>query len=311
MSSLVPAPSQHPQRTVISLISEQGGARASMEMMARCGPALGKAVRRSVPFFTRRSILVKAGEPRLVASSELLEGAEAPAHVTRLVSEPGGARAALVIDGPAITFLLEGSLGGDGSDLPKLDAAGLSSPQSAFVSRIAEHMTAVIAEGLQATIGMRVMPLPGISAERAARTSLIALPITLHDEAYADEGPTERGTITLAISKHALLTLRSHRTDSRHPVDSRMARALEQTDIEVVAELGRLQMTIADLAALRVGDTLRLPVAVNGAISLRVEDQALFMGHPTTAGTQLAVRLLAPSNGNADRTRASRPPAAS
>ena len=79
----------------------------------------------------------------------------------------------------------------------------------------------------------------------------------------------------------------------------------------MVAELGRVPMSLGDLGLLQVGDTLRVPVAVNGAVDVRVEDVPLFKGRPTTAGSQLAVRLIEETRVSPSATERPPPPAVS
>ena len=51
--------------------------------------------------------------------------------------------------------------------------------------------------------------------------------------------------------------------------DARVAAALEGVPLEVAAELGRVQMSLAALTQLRVGDVLRLPLPVSTSATVR------------------------------------------
>ena len=67
-------------------------------------------------------VTIQPGDPYIVNSNAIETVFRCP-FISESVSEPGGAQAAICLDAKAIS-LLEGSLGGDGSDPPKLNPKG-------------------------------------------------------------------------------------------------------------------------------------------------------------------------------------------
>jgi len=252
---------------------------------------IAKALRRAVPFFVRRGVVVVGGEAAFATAAELAEAHEAPSYTVMLTTEPGGARAMFIVDGPAIAYLLEGSLGGDGTMLPELDPEGLSPAQRAVITRVAELMVTTMSEGMDRAIGVGLVSLPAGPEATATGGPMVALTLTLTevDEETGEE--QAHGNVTLAISQHALSAVHSRPADRAREPDQRLVKTLEQTEVEVVAELGRMQISLGQLAALEIGSTLRLAVPVKGAIAVRVDQRVLFKAQPTAVGTQLAVRL--------------------
>ncbi|MCA9625835.1 MAG: FliM/FliN family flagellar motor switch protein, partial [Myxococcales bacterium] len=242
-------------------------------------------------FFARRGVRIRHDLPRLVRASELTSMCTAPCYLAPLAAEPGGTRAALIVDGPAIAFLLEGSLGGDGSAVPELSPKGLSVAQHAFIARLSKGLVGVVSSALNDAIGLRLSPLPRTGDERGAG-AFIALPMEILDPS-ADDPDQPVGTVTLALSKLALLAAGARREKPRHHPDERVVRALERTELDVVVELGRIRLPLMQVARLMPGDTLRLAVPVeDGKVDVRIDDKTLFRARPTTSGSQLAVRLL-------------------
>lgn len=296
MSTIIPSLPPN----VVSLSGESGAARAAADVLRRHEQEIARAIRRAVPFFTRRGIDPEAGKPRLAMSTRLTDGLEGPFYAVPLSIEPGGARAALVLDAAAIGYLLDGALGGDGSSTPKLDARGLTGAQKAFIARLCDPMVNALSDALDRAIGMRVAKLPVPGIEKSAATAMICLPLSLREpapkgEALDGEEPAERrsrGTVVIALSKHALMSLGTPRAERLRPIDPRMARALEDVEVQLVAELDRMRVPLSKVAGLKVGDTLRLPVRVNAEVVVRVDDRPIFKARPTTVGTQLAVKLL-------------------
>ena len=260
-------------------------------MMNLHAEPLGRAVRKAVPFFSRRGVEVRAEPAKVVPAQELADQLRAPAYVAPLVTAPGGTRGALGFDGDAIAFLLEGSLGGDGSMLPELSPSGLSVAQHAFIARLAQSVVTCLSTTLDAELGLTLEALPRASGD-AVGGAFATLPLDLYDPG-SDDPTSPAGRIVLAISKHALLALREHRQCARAHPDERVVAVLRRTEVDVVAELGRIALPLSALTRLRPGDTLRLAVPVEGGtVDVRVEDQVLFRGRPTTIGSQLAVRVL-------------------
>jgi flagellar motor switch protein FliM len=269
--------------------------------MARCGPPLVAALRRAVPFFTRRGIHPQPGAPEVMSSRELAAELAPPCYVVELAADPGGARAALCLDAGAIAFVLEGTLGGDGRRLPHLDPQGLTAAQRAFVARISDSIVAELSAALARALGVRLRRMPDRQGEKTVDGAMVAMSLELADGDSIGAPPL--GRIVIALSKHVLTGLAARGATERPArIDERVVRTLEETEVELVAELGRLKLSISDVSQLAVGTTLRLDVPVKGEIDVRVGDCALFRGQPTARGSQLAIRI-----GSGDRVKSSDP----
>ncbi len=306
--------------SIIALTTEGGGGVA-LDTMVRAAQFLAQGVRRGVPFLGRRRLTVVAGDAWLTRSTNLTAELEEPVFICPLAAEPGGSRAMFCLDGEAISFLLEGSLGGDGSEMPKLAKKGLSPPQRAFIDRVATNIVRTLSLSLERAIGLSLLKLPMMTGEKTSSSALVALPLHFQDMVRAsseekddeddfgldnfddepekdDEDGEEQeckrhGTVILAMSKNALNTARAVGTTKRGTnLDRRLVATLKEVQVDVIAELGRLVLTLGELTDLKIGDTLRLDVGVNAAIDVRVEDEVVFKGQPTTAGSQLAIEIV-------------------
>lgn len=101
-------------------VSSEGGSSAAIETMNRAIPGIIRGIRRGVPFIARRQIEVVPHPPVLVDAKGVTEALVPPLYAVPLAAEPGGNRGYIAVDGRAISFLLEGTLGGDGRELPQL-----------------------------------------------------------------------------------------------------------------------------------------------------------------------------------------------
>ncbi len=303
------------KESLISVASEGGGAHA-IDVMAGVAEPLARAVRRAVPFLGRRQVAVRLAAPKLMSTQKVGRDLQGPVYVSHLVAEPGGARARICFDAPAVAFLLDGTLCGDGSKQSKLSLTGLTPAQVAFIEQMSETLVNALSKALSCEIGMVLNTMPVVRGGQTASGSTVALSFSFVEEKKKEEDEeeflfeeedeegeeeeqeelTSLGTIVLAISKSALMSARLSQAKPSDEVDDRVIATMGEVQVDVVAELGRIVMSVAQLAGLRVGHTLRVPVAVNGSVEVLVEDVALFKGRPTTSGSQLAIKLIDPEH---------------
>jgi flagellar motor switch protein FliM len=238
-----------------------------------------------MPFLGRHGTPVALCFARAIPIGELLGDLPRPVHATHLVVSPGGARGAIILDAGAIAMVLDGVLGGDGSAPPQLDAAGLSSPQVALASRVIEGVVRSCSEVLCKRFGL----LLEVTAPDGDDASSETAPIVCSFELGTG---TQIGRVMLLVAKEAILGGTEDRADtSGNAVDPRVAEVVEQVELDLVAELARMKLSLGHLSSLRVGDTIRLDIPVGAAINVRADGRVVLRGHPTTSSGQIAVRI--------------------
>lgn len=285
MSALARAPS-----LALAFAMDGDRVRRAAGLLEKERGRLESALRRAVPFLARRGIPVTLGYAKAMPLAAVLQEIEAPIHVTRLNVNPGGGRGALVFDAGMLALLLDGVLGGDGSNTPKLESEGLTQPQLAVVQGVVATILRALAETLSARLGVKLEALP--PAGPGGDVSAEGVPVACALDLSTREG--ERiGRVTLLLPKEALLhAMGAAETGAAAKADPRIVAALDDVELEVVVELTRLKMSLGDVTELRAGDTLSLDLPVDGAVIVRTEDRVLMRGRPTTVGGRIAVRPL-------------------
>ncbi len=274
-----------PRVQVLRFALEGERVRKAAKVLERESPRLAAALKRAIPFLSRRGVPVSLAYTRATPIAELLETLPRPLHATHIVSNPGSQRGILLLDAGAIGLFLDGVLGGRGQDIPVLNPEGLSAPQTALVSGLATGIVRAFSDALVGSIGLRLEHAPTDVDEALAEGAPIACVLEF--------GAEDRiGRVVLLLPKEVLLVgaddPKSHDGDAPDP---RIAAVLEGVEIDVIAELGRMRIRVGELGALRVGDTLRLDVPVSGTVSIRANDQILMTGRPTTAGGRIAIKI--------------------
>jgi flagellar motor switch protein FliM len=265
--------------------SEAGGVRSALAFVDRHADELAGALRRGVPFLGRRGVPISPAQAEALTLSQLSAELVSPSFSVLLATDPGGSRGALFFDAAACAFLLDGALGGDGSQPPVLEGAMLSPAQNALLARVAEAVVATASAQLAGLAGFRLLRLPNTPGATPADSPAIALRLGLGEGAAF-------GTVVLALGRDALLaSSATAQVARREAIEPRVAATLDEVELEVVAELGRVRMRLDKLSALKVGDVIDLDVPVGGVVKVRAGNCFLLDGHPTTSGSQVAIRV--------------------
>ena len=268
---------------LVRVATDSAPIRRVVAELSERGVDLGAAFRRALPFFTRRKIAVTPGHPTTGKLSVLIGELSAPSYVVHLATDPGGARAMLLFDSSAVAFMLDGVLGGtDDSPMP-LEATRLSAPQNAIMSRVADDVITALSVELSANAGYRLSRMSGGPPGDAGEGILVSLPLDLGQDGQG-------GRVLLALSSEVRSAAPANTRQT--VVDPRLAACLHGVDLEIVAELGRVRVSIHELSKLRVGDALRLDVAVGAAIKIWVGDRPLLDAQPTTIGSRVGLRVV-------------------
>jgi flagellar motor switch protein FliM len=257
--------------------------RRAAQVLERESPRLAGALRRALPFLSRRNVPITLSYARAVPVAELLDGLTRPIHATQLVIAPGGGGGALLMDSGAIGLFLDGVLGGDGASLPELGAT-LTAPQAALVAGLASGIVRALSDALSTSLGMTLAHRSTEIHDATVESAPIACMLELGSDSVI-------GRVAVLLAKEPLLAACPDLDPPSTASDPAVASILEAVELDLVAELGSVRMRLFDVARLQVGDTLRLDAAVGATVSVCAEGRELFRGRPTTSGGRIALKL--------------------
>ena len=254
-----------------------GRGRDACARVAEVSSALGTALRRAMPFLARRRVTVTAETPRCQSFADLAADDSivhvAPFHVTR------GGRGLLLVDDTALARILDGVLGGQPggvAELQRTPSGGLSSAQAALASRVSGTMLRAFGEVTSHKLGVFIEP---ISAKDIESGSAVVVTLCM-------EGG---GKILLALPLSSIHATKEPVEDAE--VDSGIAMALTEVEVDIVAELGKVRLPLEAIASLKVGDVLRLALPLDERARVCAGGAVLFHGRPTASGEVVAVAL--------------------
>ena len=197
-----------------------------------------------------------------------------------------------------VGLVLEVFLGGHAGRRTPLAERELSAIETRVLERLARRVLHDLGDAWRAVsaVGFDLVR----TEQNPARVTIVSpqeLVLEI-DVAITPEGG-ESATLALCVPNASLDPVRaalesapgSERTPPATVWGERLRALLDDTDVEVSAELGRARLRMNEMLALRTGDLLTLGTGRDGPVLVRVEGRPLFIGAPGVAGSSNAVRI--------------------
>ncbi len=249
----------------LAIAGERG--RAAIARLSTLDAALASALRRALPFLARKRVPITVEKPRCILFEDLQKGG----HTRIFATEPAGVAGALAVDEVALARIFEGVLGA-GSNAPR---GGFTPAQNALASRLSEAMVRALSLAtakIGAVLDAKATPPPPTGPAVVATLVI-------------DGG----GSIKVALPIAAIA-----QADGASPAPAAsdgIARAMLDVELDVVAELGKIKLSITALADLKVGDVVRLTLPLDERARISAGGITLFRGRPTTNGELVAIEI--------------------
>jgi flagellar motor switch protein FliM len=270
----------------LDALSVTGGrGRAACARLAALSSDLATALRRAVPFLSRRRVAVSVDQPRCTTFADLavdVSIVHAVAFEIHSAEEAAGShvRGLVLVDEVALARILDGVLGGGTAETRAVGEAKLTLAQAALASRVSATMIRAFGEVLSTRLGLTVS---AIATKDAAKLPEIepgaAVAVTL----ALDGG----GRVLLALP---LSTIQGEEQPAGgDPINERIANAIIDVEIDVVAVLGKVRLPLEQIASLAVGDVLRLSLSLDERARVCAGGAVLFYGRPTASGDVVGV----------------------
>jgi len=256
--------------------------RRAQEILGGTSPALVLALRRELPFLTRKRIAVVAAPPRttlygdveLAVPNIVFTTTFSTGAVGAAPSRSPSARGALFFDSTALARVLDGVLGGGEPDVAPIAPGAVSAAQSALAGRVAAGILRAFVDVFRARLGLGLEQTA--SAPPTDTGACVVLSFSIADG----------GTIGLAVP---IAGLHDGDEPSDTADDGRIAAVLVDVEVDVVAELGKVRMPLQALASLRVGDLLQLTLPLEERARVCAGGAVLFHGRPTASGLAIGI----------------------
>jgi flagellar motor switch protein FliM len=272
---------------LVDLTGRERHLRAAMQAMAQVAERFCRAARRALPFMVRQKAhLVPQSVSILSPTAEPEDG---PSFEVYLEAEEMPAWGMMTLNAPALRLVLEGSLGARAASAADI-GSDLTLAQRALIARVARDIAQRFADVVREEVGL-TLGIVSAQARAADEPSERATPDGLRVDCTFESIAAE-AAIGIIIGAEALeQAARTNEEDAEHASDPRMAEALRDVPVEVVAELGSVELGLKHVLGLRVGQVLRLSTAVDDAIVVKVARIPKFAGRPVVSRGQVSVEI--------------------
>jgi len=274
----------------VDLTGRERQLKGAMYAMSHVAQRFARGARKTLPFMVKRRArlvpepvcIVDLGTERVVDRGPIFE--------ILLEAEEGSAWACLTLGPEALGVVLEGALGGSEKNASSGIGADLTLAQAALVSKLARRLAQDFADAVKIEVGISLRTLSARSIPAGDE----------RDAAFADglraecafEGIAGDARISIAMGAEALESAAKGQDEEvEESSDPRMAEALTEVPVEVVAELGRVRLGLRRVLSLEVGQVLRLATAVDDPVIVRVAGVEKFRGAPVISRGQLSVEI--------------------
>jgi flagellar motor switch protein FliM len=274
----------------VDLTGRERHLKGAMYAMSHVAQRFARGARKTLPFLVKRRArlvpepvcIVDLGAERVVERGPVFE--------ILLAADDGPAWACLSLGPEALSVMLEGALGGSEKNASSGIGADLTLAQAALVGKLARRLADDFAEAVKGEVGITLKT-----------TSARSIPAgDERDANFADglraecafEGIAGDARISIAMGAEALESASKDQDgEAEESNDPRMAEALVEVPVEVVAELGSVRLGLRRVLSLEVGQVLRLATAVDDPVIVRVGGVEKFRGVPVISRGQLSVEI--------------------
>lgn len=268
--------------------------RNAMGALGRATRRFCQAARRALPVVLKARAQLLARNPCLVdPASAHPRRAEAPWFLVHLSADGGAGWARLTLDANAIAVVLAGCLGS--VEMPDPDTAAatqLTIAQRALVTKVTRQLADELARAIGTEVGLRLTVTDSQTVSCGDPFPPLPADGLLVDCVTIDLGIDAH--FCVAICADALESAARKRGEKREvtPRDNvRVVSAMRDVDVELVAELGRIEMGLRRVLQLKPGQILRLNAAAEEPSIVRIGSSAKLAGRPVISRGQLAVEI--------------------
>jgi len=231
------------------------------------------------------------GEPAIGDPKESGAAENGPCYVVSLASPEANSWASLTLNGPCLARLLEGSLGN--SQVSEGASLGdrLTLAQRVLIAKLATRLGQDFSDAIRRETNLSFEVVGGQASDQDNEAKEEP-----KDGLYVElslEGEGSPASMVLAINADAINeAVRDTDSESVPKGDPRIAEAMLNVEVPIIAELGRMSLGLRRVISLKKGQILRLPTLVESAIPVTINGISKFQGSPITSRGQLAVQIV-------------------
>ncbi len=254
------------------------------------------ATRMSVSLSTSLQQPIEVGpvSTEMVKYGEFINAFSTPTHLSIFTMEPLIGEALMAVQPQLVFSLIDCMFGGPGKPLGRIREFTL------IEQRMMKKFAAEALAGLQESwstvhkvkIGLRrCESKPEFLRLAGANDLMVIIVFEVKGEAFTGNLHLCTSYLTLEPIKDILAATERREKDSQPAWHDQLRRLLEDTPVNIIAELGRTSRTVGEVLDLQVEDVLQLPSGPKDQIVLKVDGVPKFFGFPGIIKGNRAVEI--------------------
>jgi flagellar motor switch protein FliM len=245
----------------------------------------------------RTVVEIEVASADQMAYGEFINSMPTPSLINIVTMEPLEGNAVLNVDLPIIFAIIDRLVGGPGTHRPRLRE--LTDIEVALTGNLSEVLVGAFSEAWETVAPVRMRPVATEMNPQFAQVAPHSDMVVL--VSFEIRIGKASGSMALCVPYPVLepvigrLTAQSYLSTAAGTPSPQtreeIAGSLSEVRVPVAAELGGVELRVADLLVLAVGDVIPLACAPGGDVSLRVGRRHAFRAQPGTRGRRAAVQI--------------------
>lgn len=245
----------------------------------------------------RTVVEVETASADQMAYGEFVNSMPTPSLINIVTMEPLEGNAVLNVDLPIIFSIIDRLVGGPGTHRPRLRE--LTEIELALTGNLTDVLVGAFSEAWSNVAPVRMRP---VATEMNPQFAQVAphsdMVVLISFEIHIGKSS---GTLALCVPYIVLepvigrLTAQSYLSTAAGVPSPEtredIAERLSEVSVPVAAELGGVELKVADLLALSTGDVIPLTTAPGGDVAVRVGRRVAFLAQAGTKGRRSAVQI--------------------
>ncbi|MBL0716038.1 MAG: flagellar motor switch protein FliM [Desulfosarcina sp.] len=250
----------------------------------------------SLSALLQQSFEVKFVSTEMVKFGEFIQAFSNPTSFTIYTMEPLIGSGLLAVESGLVFSMIDCMFGGKGTPLKK--RREFTSIENGMISRLSRELLGDFERAWERVFSIRITPKKSeTKPEFVHMVSPDELMIVI---VFSISGEEFSGNFHICLSYRMLEPIKEKLSsrylrakDTAHAFSDRIQKILEETEVQLIAELGHTDHTFSDLLSLQEDDIFTLNTGPHDPISVSVEGVPKYLGFPGIINGNRAVELMA------------------
>ena len=246
--------------------------------------------------FMRRTVEISTGPVRVQKYSEFIRNLVVPTNLNLAQIKPFRGTALIVFDPTVVFMIVDNLFGGDGRFHTRVEGRDFTQTEQRIIQRILEIFFETYAKSWSYVYNIE---FEYVRSEMNTQFANIATPneVVVSTTFNLELGPTN-GDLHVCMPYSMVEPIRDLLTSSLQgetmEVDRRwaklMAQQIQNAEIELVANMGTSELTVAEVVNMKIGDVI--PLNIPDTITATVDNVPVMECHYGTLHGQYALRVM-------------------